>query len=391
MLAGLLLSSPAFAARTERKAKPLRETRPEALKGECVGDTGVDCWNAAAMRLAQQGKLEEARQAIEMAFKADPRLAALRGNLEKVYAGLARQAYDSALGLASGKEGVDLAGLPKVARPKADRLASAAPEKPVRPSRKAEPKPAAVEPPKSRAADSAVAPRPAVPAAKDSALQAPKPEAVRPVPPPGPVRRAGADSLPRAVAIPSIPRPVPFPARKDSAAPRPVEVAGLPPRVMARPRPQPLDSVVPRPTAPSRKEPKEVRRDTARAVPAASARRPDPARSRAEVRKALEAWAGRWSAKDAEGYLSCYAPSFQPQNGAERAAWEAQRRERIAAPASIDVTFEALRVESADSGRVETQFLQHYRTDAVKLRSRKRLLWEKVGEAWKIVSEGEVK
>lgn len=399
MLGGLVLSSLAHGARTERKERV--GTRPKAsasLKGECPGDTAVECWNGLAVRLAREGKLEDARQAIELAFQADPRLMALRGNLEKVYANLARQAYDSALGLSEAKPQVDLAALPRpAARGKADRLAQASP-KPAKqplpakassavPDSHAEPSAAPSPPPVATPPTPAQAVAPAVPPV---AVRKEVPAVPKPAPAEAKAVKAPLPPAPVAVPTPSIPKPAPLVAvRKDSASPvRPASSAEIPPRVLPRPRPVAVAVDTAKPAKPSSSR---SRKDSVRSARAEVRKRPDPAADRQAVRKALDSWAAHWSSKDVEGYLSWYAPSFVPANGSDRAAWESQRRERLTAPASIEVKIESLHLESVDSGRVASQFLQSYRTEAVKLRSRKRLLWERVGAEWKIVSEGEAK
>lgn len=374
MLGGFVLSPAVWAAKTEPRkeraavrAKPV----PASLRNECVKDVTAECWNAVATRLARDGRLEEARQAIEQAFQADPRLAALRGNLEKVYATLARQAYDSALGLSKQPPQVDLASLPREPRSKGARP-SVTPEA-VAPEPVPVAKPEKVEPAKVQAKQPPSEPvKPAVQAP-------PAPEAVKP-------------SVP--AAVPSIPKPQPLAAaRKDTLpAVRPALASERPPRVLPRPpRPVPVDTLARSVVAVAKPAAGKPRKDSVRTVRAEVRKRPDPAADRQAVRKSLEAWAAHWSAKDVEGYLSWYAPTFVPANGSDRAAWESLRRERLTAPASIEVKLESLRLESQDSGRVSSEFVQGYRTEAVKLRSRKRLLWERVGNDWKIVSEGEAK
>ena len=52
---------------------------------------------------------------------------------------------------------------------------------------------------------------------------------------------------------------------------------------------------------------------------------------------------------------------------------------------------ESLKVEPEEEGRQAVSFLQTYKTEAVKLRSRKRLVLERIGGNWMIVAEGEAK
>src|SRR5258708_39047273 len=57
--------------------------------------------------------------------------------------------------------------------------------------------------------------------------------------------------------------------------------------------------------------------------------------SNAEVLKAVKGWAEAWSKKDANAYLSYYAGDFKTPGGEARPAWEKARRERSAAPKSL--------------------------------------------------------
>jgi tetratricopeptide (TPR) repeat protein len=114
---------------------------------------------------------------------------------------------------------------------------------------------------------------------------------------------------------------------------------------------------------------------------------PAAAPDRAEVERVVRAWAAAWSAKDADAYLSFYAPDFAPDGGATRAAWEAQRRERIARPKQIRVEVADLRVAPLPGGGVEVTFRQDYRSDALRNESRKVLEMAQVGGQWRIRRE----
>lgn len=399
MLCALVPSAPALAAKDAKKEKatPRSGSRAgSALKSECK-DGSVECWNSLAVSLARQGRLEEARQALEEAFQADARLNTLRGNLEKLYGNLASQAYDSALGLPQEKKNpVDLALLPEATvRPRPERTAQAVPAKPTpAPVREA------VAPKPSKPTHPAVVAAVSTPVSVPAAPVVAAPVEVKPVVPAAVVAKP-QPSKPAPVSAP-VPVSTPVPVAKPVEAPVPPvrsETSSVMPRI---PKPLLLASAVrkdsakaivavpakPVPVAKPQSRPIEPAARVAVPQAKPTVRQPLP---KDAVRKALEAWAAHWSSKDVDGYLSWYAPDFKPASGAERAAWETLRRERITAPASIDVKLEAVRLESDDSGRVVSHFLQLYKTDKAQLRSRKRLVWARVDTAWKIVSEGEAK
>src|SRR5437016_10535849 len=85
--------------------------------------------------------------------------------------------------------------------------------------------------------------------------------------------------------------------------------------------------------------------------------------SNAEVLKAVTGWAEAWSKKDANAYLSYYAGDFKTPGGEARPAWEKTRRERIAAPKSIEVKVDSPKVTLRGSNEASVTFRQDYRSD----------------------------
>ncbi|MBL8514895.1 MAG: tetratricopeptide repeat protein [Betaproteobacteria bacterium] len=139
-------------------------------------------------------------------------------------------------------------------------------------------------------------------------------------------------------------------------------------------------------TPPAKAEP--VKADPAKAEPAKS----EPAKpaaagnADAQVAAAVAAWAKAWAAKDVAGYLAAYASDFTPPDGMTRAAWEAQRKERIERAKSISV--EAKIVKTAFAGNVATVTIrQAYRSDTVKSDNTKTLVMVRSGDKWFIRSE----
>ena len=78
----------------------------------------------------------------------------------------------------------------------------------------------------------------------------------------------------------------------------------------------------------------------------------------AEVLKATREWAAAWSAQKSDKYLSFYAKDFITPDGMGRSAWEAQRKERIAKPASIKVEVQDAKVKEQDSKHASVSFKQ---------------------------------
>lgn len=101
----------------------------------------------------------------------------------------------------------------------------------------------------------------------------------------------------------------------------------------------------------------------------------------------VQNWAAAWSAKDAEKYLSFYAPEFAPEGGTSRQAWEAQRRSRIGKPKRISVAVSELKIEPVGENRVQVQFQQDYESDLLTNRSTKVLELTAVDGQWRIRRE----
>ena len=105
-----------------------------------------------------------------------------------------------------------------------------------------------------------------------------------------------------------------------------------------------------------------------------------------DVKATVAAWAKAWSAKDTAGYLGFYAPDFETPAGMTRAAWEAQRKERIEPKKSISVDVQI--IKTSLQGNVATVvFRQIYRADAVKSDNTKTLRLVKTGDRWLINAE----
>lgn len=122
----------------------------------------------------------------------------------------------------------------------------------------------------------------------------------------------------------------------------------------------------------------------------ADAEAPSPA-SEAEAEEAIEQavrdWAAAWSAQDVTAYLDAYADDFLPPDDMTRDEWRAQRRERVNAPAFIEVDIDDLRVSTQDGEQAKARFRQTYRSDTYGDEVMKTLLLKQVDERWLITEE----
>lgn len=118
--------------------------------------------------------------------------------------------------------------------------------------------------------------------------------------------------------------------------------------------------------------------DAAKAAPTMA---PDDA-----VLAAVYAWASAWSSKDVAGYLAAYDAEFQVPGGQDRAAWEAQRQERLTKPEFIKVDLSQIKVSVKDD-TATVRFRQRYESNTFKSQDRKTLTLVNRDGAWKITEE----
>lgn len=109
--------------------------------------------------------------------------------------------------------------------------------------------------------------------------------------------------------------------------------------------------------------------------------------TKADLLKATHAWAAAWSAQNSSKYLGFYADDFKTPAGTDRATWEAQRKERIAKPKSIEVGIADAKVSVIDAQHASVSFKQSYRATHLKTSSHKVLIWVKTSNGWQIAEE----
>jgi Flp pilus assembly protein TadD/ketosteroid isomerase-like protein len=161
---------------------------------------------------------------------------------------------------------------------------------------------------------------------------------------------------------------------QDTAKVPPVAVA------VAPTKPEPAKSTPPAKTEPAKPEPAKVE------PPKTEPAKATPGNSDSQVAAAIAAWAKAWAAKDVPGYLAAYASDFTPPDGMARAAWEAQRKERIERAKSISVEAKIVKIAYAGNDATVT-IRQAYRSDTVKSDNTKTLVMVRSGDKWFIRSE----
>ena len=112
-----------------------------------------------------------------------------------------------------------------------------------------------------------------------------------------------------------------------------------------------------------------------------------PAPQMQEVETSLRAWAKAWANKNPEAYLSFYSETFKLPRGTKRSAWENERRKSLTKPAYIRITLKDIDVELLDTDTVRTRFTQVYRASNYSDQTRKIILFRKIDNSWKILTE----
>ena len=98
-------------------------------------------------------------------------------------------------------------------------------------------------------------------------------------------------------------------------------------------------------------------------------------------------WAGAWSRKDVDAYLSFYAPDYTPSRDMSRKAWVAQRKLRLSEPAFIKIGVSNINIVMHGDEHVQATFLQNYQSDTFSDSVTKTLLFRNLNGQWLIVQE----
>lgn len=97
-------------------------------------------------------------------------------------------------------------------------------------------------------------------------------------------------------------------------------------------------------------------------LPLVATNRGKTVESRQEVAALVSDWANAWAAKDADHYLSFYAPEFLPPHGLTRSAWEKLRRSRLSKYRKIEIALSELTV-SLEDNTAAVEFIQAFNAD----------------------------
>lgn len=111
--------------------------------------------------------------------------------------------------------------------------------------------------------------------------------------------------------------------------------------------------------------------------------------AQAEVLQAVEDWAQAWRNKNITAYLAAYDDQFVPEGLPSKAAWEAQRKKRLA-PQQGKISLEIAAISVTVNGELaEARFTQKYAAKSYRDEMQKRLSFKRdaATQRWRIVRE----
>ncbi|MBF0158542.1 MAG: tetratricopeptide repeat protein [Magnetococcales bacterium] len=111
-------------------------------------------------------------------------------------------------------------------------------------------------------------------------------------------------------------------------------------------------------------------------------------RNQIAVEEVVRHWVAAWSTKKVDQYLKFYGSGFRlPPPFRQRSEWEQKRSAVILKAQTIRIELDNLQVQSLDRKQARVTFLQSYWSDAYQDKTRKMLLLRQEKDGWKIVQE----
>ena len=307
--------------------------------------------NLAAIK-ARHGEYKQAQALLEQALRSDPVYATVYENLSAIYVEMARDSYGKALRLETPQQSIALRDLdqPEQVKPAQTQVAIAATEKPR--TRIA-----------SQDADAGTNP------ARSAAT---KPvETAQPTLPPVTMAASETAEQPAAAAAEEKFPDIPETETKTDQA----QAVAKPAEQMAAVETAPVDA----------SKTTNTQKDTPPAGQAMDSKAP-LVFNKEDVITSLQGWAAAWSEKAVDLYLVFYADNYAPAGETHR-QWEAQRRQRLQAPAWIQVTLSDFQVEAIKDDEARVRLIQEYKASNYQDRTRKEFRLQRTPDGWRIIKE----
>lgn len=394
LLQATLLAKTGNKVEAERRFNTLHEQYPER----------PEPLNNLAVLYAESGDSNRAIQTLQKAFKTHPSYDLIYQNLSDMYAVLAAEAYNKALGLSGTESGPQLATLDRFGKPTASYVNTASISVVSQPTNDAsdntpvtvsvpEPSPAVVEtvtsPVVAEETATAVAPQETInDAAEERVTIVAATDAQTSI-------VATADNNQATEEQPSSYTNIVL-NKEDSEAIANAQNASEAPIAIDN-----AEQLSSEGTSP---EEQAIARETERAVQLLASLESGASLGEIEeeideetpptqedlVNEHLKDWAKAWSAQDVDSYLRAYVAGYKPNNATSHKQWTEQRRSRLTRPAFIKVELKDIEVTMLSDNRAEATFRQSYRSDRYRDVERKRVSLMRRSSGWKIVEEGKL-
>lgn len=105
------------------------------------------------------------------------------------------------------------------------------------------------------------------------------------------------------------------------------------------------------------------------------------------VANRVESWRQAWVEQDVSRYLGYYSPDYASDNYNNHQAWAKSRDRSLTRPNYIRIQLDQIEVVPLTPKTIQVTFWQAYESNTFKDRVRKKLVWQKQNEQWKIVQE----
>ena len=383
LLKATLLSKTGRSAHAETLLNELREQypdRPEPL-------------NNLAVMYAEAGDNSRAIQTLQSAFKTHPSYAQVYQNLSDMYAVLAAEAYNKALGVSGSDRGPQLISLNQFGHPTAIGMHSAPQFEPT---------------PELQAQEETPAPEVAAAVDIPSANPEPEPEPENIEPNIQAAENLTTDNdlateelaVTEAIGISETAPATPLPYtnvvmnQADSEA---ISAAQNPAQTN---RSDAGSDTIALSASP---EELAIARETERAAKLLASLEADQISERENERTVvketppapekvieghLKSWAKAWSEQNVQAYVRSYVAGYKPNDGVSHKQWVQTRTNRLTNPDFIKVALSDIDVVMLSDSRAEATFRQSYRSDRYRDVARKRISLMRRSSGWKIVQEG---
>lgn len=110
--------------------------------------------------------------------------------------------------------------------------------------------------------------------------------------------------------------------------------------------------------------------------------------AKVEISYLVNQWRDAWAKGNTDAYLNFYSDKFVPAKQQSLAQWQEQRRKRVTPSKSATIRLSNFKV-SFDQGlsKSNVEFDQHFESGQYNDQSRKKLVFAKETQGWKLVSE----